>query len=134
MAVYTEVSDEELQAFAAEYAIGTAIACKGIAEGIENSNYLLTTTQGNFILTIYERRVRREDLPYFLGLMSRLDHIQELGVDCIWLLPMYPSPFRDERRAYTTSYPSRQDSTRRGIPSGGSCRSASMITTASASA
>ena len=79
MAVYTEVSDEELQAFAAEYAIGTVIACKGIAEGIENSNYLLTTTQGNFILTIYERRVRREDLPYFLGLMS---HLSARGIDC----------------------------------------------------
>ena len=66
MAVYTEVSDEELQAFVGEYAIGPVLACKGIAEGIENSNYLLTTARGNYILTLYERRVRREDLPYFL--------------------------------------------------------------------
>jgi len=79
MAVYTEVSDEELQAFIGEYAIGTVLACKGIAEGIENSNYLLTTAQGNFILTLYERRVRREDLPYFLGLMS---HLSAKGVAC----------------------------------------------------
>ena len=58
MAVYTEIADEEVQAFAEEYDIGRVVACKGIAEGIENSNFLLVTEQGPFILTLYERRVR----------------------------------------------------------------------------
>lgn len=79
MAVYTEVSDQELAAFVAEYAIGAVVACKGIAEGIENSNYLLTTERGNFILTLYERRVKREDLPFFLGLMR---HLSAKAVPC----------------------------------------------------
>jgi homoserine kinase type II len=72
MAVYTEVSDTELEAFVAEYDIGEVVACKGIAEGVENSNYLLQTDDGNYILTLYERRVAREDLPFFLGLMEHL--------------------------------------------------------------
>ena len=58
MAVYTEIADEEVQAFALEYDIGRVVACKGIAEGIENSNFLLVTEQGPFILTLYERRVK----------------------------------------------------------------------------
>ena len=69
MAVYTEVSDEELVAFVGEYDIGEVVTCKGIAEGVENSNYLLGTTSGTFILTLFERRVRRDDLPFFLGLI-----------------------------------------------------------------
>jgi len=74
MAVYTEVSDEELEAFVAEYAIGEVVSCKGIAEGVENSNYLLQTDQGNFILTLYEKRVNPDDLPFFIGLMEHLAH------------------------------------------------------------
>ena len=57
MAVYTEVPDDALRAFIAEYAIGEVTACKGIAEGVENSNYLLRTERGTYILTLYERRV-----------------------------------------------------------------------------
>ncbi len=72
MAVYTEVSDEELNGFLAQYDIGNATSCKGIAEGVENSNYLLHTDRGNYILTLYEKRVVREDLPFFLGLMEHL--------------------------------------------------------------
>ncbi len=79
MAVYTEISDDELIAFVAQYDIGTAIACKGIAEGIENSNYLLVTDKASFILTLYEKRVRPEDLPFFLGL---LDYLAGRGVLC----------------------------------------------------
>ena len=63
MAVYTEVSDEDLEAFLAQYHLGEVTSCKGIAEGVENSNYLLRTTAGSFILTLYEKRVRPEDLP-----------------------------------------------------------------------
>ena len=67
MAVYTDVSDEELEAFIGSYAIGALTSFKGIAEGVENSNYLVHTDGGRYILTLYEKRVRREDLPYFLG-------------------------------------------------------------------
>lgn len=79
MAVYTEVSDEDLQAFVAEYDIGSVEACKGIAEGVENSNFLLETDRGTFILTLYEKRVDPADLPFFLGL---LDHLAAAGVPC----------------------------------------------------
>lgn len=79
MAVYTEVTDEELRAFVEQYDLGEVIACKGIAEGVENSNFLLQTDRGIFILTIYEKRVSAEDLPYFLGL---LDHLAERQVPC----------------------------------------------------
>ena len=79
MAVYTEVSDEDLRAFLGQYDLGEVTAFKGIAEGVENSNYLLHTTRGSFILTLYEKRVRRQDLPYFVGLMEHLAHH---GVDC----------------------------------------------------
>jgi len=74
MAVYTEVSDEELEAFVAEYDIGAVVSCKGIAEGVENSNYLLQTENGSFILTLYEKRVNPDDLPFFIGLMEHLAH------------------------------------------------------------
>ena len=79
MAVYTEVPDSELHAFVAQYEIGEVMACKGIAEGVENSNYLLHTTEGSYILTLYEKRVRREDLPFFLGLMQ---HLASKGLNC----------------------------------------------------
>lgn len=57
MAVYTEISDDDLNAFIADYGIGEVLSCKGIAEGVENSNYLLVTDQNPFILTLYEKRV-----------------------------------------------------------------------------
>ena len=79
MAVYTEVSDEDLRQFMAEYDLGEALSCKGIAEGIENSNYALTTTTGTYILTLYEKRVNPDDLPFFLGLM---EHLAAAGVPC----------------------------------------------------
>ena len=84
MAVYTEVSDEELQAFLRHYDLGEVTSFKGIAEGVENSNYLLRTTKGSYIMTLYEKRVRPEDLPYFLGLM---DHLAGRGIRC-------PTPLR----------------------------------------
>ena len=79
MAVYTEVSDDEVLDFVAQYDIGDITSCKGIAEGVENSNYMLQTTGGDFILTLYEKRVRAEDLPYFLGLM---EHLAAGGIEC----------------------------------------------------
>ena len=79
MAVYTEVGDDELILFATEYDIGEILSCKGIAEGIENSNFALTTSSGHFILTLYEKRVELDDLPFFLGLM---DHLAGAGIPC----------------------------------------------------
>ena len=85
MAVYTDVSDEELEAFVATYDIGEVQFCKGIAEGVENSNYLLQTDRGNYILTLYEKRVEPKDLPFFLGLM---DHLATQNFPC-------PTPIHD---------------------------------------
>ena len=83
MAVYTEVSDAELEVFLADYDIGTADSFKGIAEGVENTNYVLTTAghpkSGQFIVTLYEKRVDPRDLPFFLGLM---DHLSARGINC----------------------------------------------------
>lgn len=85
MAVYTEVTDEELASFLAGYDLGQMLSLKGIAEGVENSNYLLHTEAGFFILTLYERRVAEADLPFFLGLM---EHLAGHGINC-------PQPVRD---------------------------------------
>jgi homoserine kinase type II len=87
VAVYTEVPDDELAAFVAGYEIGPLLAAKGIAEGVENSNYLLHTGAGYFILTLYEKRVREEDLPFFLGLLG---HLAARGLNC-------PQPVRDRQ-------------------------------------
>jgi homoserine kinase type II len=89
MAVYTEVADEELEEFIASYAIGTLMSCKGIAEGVENSNYLVQTEAGRYILTLYEKRVSREDLPFFLALM---EHLASRGITS-------PLPVRDSQGA-----------------------------------
>lgn len=85
MAVYTEVADDDLVRFLEGYPLGTLLSCKGIAEGVENTNYLVRTEQGPFILTLYERRVHREDLPFFLGLM---EHLALHNLSC-------PTPVRD---------------------------------------
>ncbi|UFN46832.1 homoserine kinase [Roseomonas sp. OT10] len=79
MAVYTDVSPEALDAFLAPYDIGAAVALHGIAEGVENSNFLLDTTTGRYVLTLYEKRVNPAELPWFLGLMR---HLAARGVAC----------------------------------------------------
>ncbi|NVK34416.1 MAG: homoserine kinase [Rhodobacteraceae bacterium] len=79
MAVYTDVSDEELEAFIDTYDIGGLLSFKGIAEGVENSNYLLHTEGGSFILTLYEKRVNPDDLPFFLNLKK---HLSKNGISC----------------------------------------------------
>ena len=67
MAVYTEVSDEELASFIASYGLGELLSFKGIAEGVENTNYIVHTSKGHFILTLYEKRVERTTCPSFSG-------------------------------------------------------------------
>jgi homoserine kinase type II len=84
MAVYTEVTEEDLDAFLAAYDLGAVLSLKGIAEGVENSNYLLRTEKGTFILTLYEKRVNEADLPFFLNLMN---HLAARGLTC-------PQPIR----------------------------------------
>jgi homoserine kinase type II len=79
MAVYTQVDDEELIAFLSTYDLGELLSCKGIAEGVENSNYYLHTGAGSYILTLYEKRVAEADLPFFLSLM---EHLFARGVTC----------------------------------------------------
>ncbi|OWK28294.1 homoserine kinase [Sphingomonas mucosissima] len=73
MAVYTHVSAEALAAFLQRYDVGELISAKGIAEGVENSNYLVDTTRGRYILTLYEKRVAADDLPFFMALLDHLD-------------------------------------------------------------
>jgi homoserine kinase type II len=79
MAVYTEVDDQALSAFLTLYDIGGLLSFKGIAEGVENSNYLLHTEAGSYILTLYEKRTNAADLPFFLGLMN---HLADKGFPC----------------------------------------------------
>jgi homoserine kinase type II len=85
MAVYTDVAADELAEFLGHYDIGGLLSYKGIAEGVENSNFLLHTTSGYFILTLYEKRVAKGDLPFFLGLMT---HLAGHGLSC-------PQPVKD---------------------------------------
>jgi homoserine kinase type II len=87
MAVYTEVSDEALEDFIESYDIGDVVSCKGIAEGVENSNYLLQTDRDSYILTLYEKRVHPEELPFFLGLM---EHLAKAGFPS-------PTPIHDRK-------------------------------------
>jgi len=79
MAVYTHVSADEISEFIAEYDVGEVVSFKGIAEGVENSNYLLSTTKNKFILTLFEKRVNEDDLPFFMGLMK---HLSDKGINC----------------------------------------------------
>lgn len=79
MAVYTDFTDEEFSEFIAGYDLGAVLSVKGIAEGVENSNYLMATEAGQFILTLYEKRVDPADLPFFLGLM---EHLSGRGIVC----------------------------------------------------
>jgi homoserine kinase type II len=86
MAVYTDVAADELAEFLRAYDIGELLSYKGIAEGVENSNFLLHTSSGYFILTLYEKRVAKGDLPFFLGLMT---HLAGHGISC-------PQPVKDK--------------------------------------
>jgi homoserine kinase type II len=79
MAVYTDVGADDLTRFLAGYDLGELLSYKGIAEGVENSNFLVHTARGNFILTLYEKRVAAADLPFFLALM---EHLARRGITC----------------------------------------------------
>lgn len=89
MAVYTKASDQEIASLVAGYGIGDFVEARPIAEGVENSNFLLSTARSRFILTIYEKRVSRDDLPYFLELM---EFMSGSGIPC-------PLPVHDKSGA-----------------------------------
>lgn len=84
MAVYTDIAEDDLKWFLTEYDAGTLLSYKGIAEGVENSNFLLHTSKAPLILTLYEKRVEKNDLPFFLGLMQ---HLSAGGLSCPLPLP-----------------------------------------------
>ncbi|HEX2146738.1 MAG TPA: homoserine kinase [Pseudorhizobium sp.] len=84
MAVYTDITEDDLRTFLTQYEVGELTSYKGIAEGVENSNFLLHTTQDPLILTLYEKRVDRAELPFFLGLMQ---HLSGRGLSCPLPLP-----------------------------------------------
>ncbi|MBY5358077.1 homoserine kinase [Rhizobium leguminosarum] len=84
MAVYTDIAEDDLKWFLTEYDAGTLLSYKGIAEGVENSNFLLHTSKVPLILTLYEKRVEKSDLPFFLGLMQ---HLAARGLSCPLPLP-----------------------------------------------
>ncbi|HCD83379.1 MAG TPA: homoserine kinase [Agrobacterium sp.] len=84
MAVYTDITEDDLRNFLIQYDTGTLTSYKGIAEGVENSNFLLHTTKDPLILTLYEKRVEKNDLPFFLGLMQ---HLAAKGLSCPLPLP-----------------------------------------------
>src|SRR4030088_3650585 len=105
MAVYTDVAAEEVAAFLSAYDLGDLLAYKGIAEGVENSNFLLHTSRGYFILTLYEKRVAANDLPFFLGLM---EHLAARGLTC-------PQPVKN-RKGETLRRYSRQPATSVTVP------------------
>lgn len=79
MAVYTDIAENDLADFLEDYSVGSLLSYKGIAEGVENSNFLMHTNTGSYILTLYEKRVNPDDLPFFLGLM---DHLAARGISC----------------------------------------------------
>jgi homoserine kinase type II len=84
MSVYTKVTESELGDWLKAYPVGTLVELKGIAAGIENTNYFVTTTRGRYVLTLFER-LPAKDLPFYLGLMA---HLARHGVPC-------PSPLAD---------------------------------------
>ena len=84
MAVYTDITEDDLRNFLIQYDVGSLTSYKGIAEGVENSNFLLHTTKNPLILTLYEKRVEKSDLPFFLGLMQ---HLAANGLSCPLPLP-----------------------------------------------
>jgi homoserine kinase type II len=89
LSVYTPVSESELVAWLGNYSVGTLVACEPIKAGIENTNYFVTTSQGRYVLTLFER-LPAEELPFYLDFMA---HLARHGIPC-------PAPIADLQDRY----------------------------------
>ena len=83
MSVFTPITTDEARTFIAPYGVGDIIDFQNIAAGVENSNFFVTTTEGRYVLTIFEK-IPRKDLDFYMGLMS---HLHRNGVPCAAPLP-----------------------------------------------
>ena len=90
MAVYTKINNNQIKFIEKKYNIGKIINYSGIKKGIENTNYILKTKKNKYILTIYEKRVKKKDIPYFIKLMSSLSRLK---IKC-------PVPIKDKKGKY----------------------------------
>ena len=87
MAIYTKISKDDVVSIEKKFNLGKIIYFKGIKKGIENTNYLLKTKNKKFILTIFEKRVQKKDLPFFMNLMDKLNNYK---INC-------PQPQRNKK-------------------------------------
>jgi homoserine kinase type II len=92
MAVYTKINSKDVSLLASKFRLGRIIKFQGIKKGIENTNYLLITNKNKYILTIFEKRVKRKDLPFFMQLM---DSLYNQKINC-------PKPLKDKDGKYLT--------------------------------
>ena len=92
MAVYTKINDKDIQFLTKKFNLNKIIKFQGIKKGIENTNYLLNTNSKKYILTIFEKRVKKEDLPFFMKLMDKLN---QQKINC-------PKPLKDNKGKYLT--------------------------------
>ena len=92
MAVYTKINNKDIISLSKKFNLGKIIKFQGIKQGIENTNYLLKTNNKKYILTIFEKRVQKKDLPFFMKLMDRLNH-QKINS---------PKPLKDKKEKYLT--------------------------------
>ena len=92
MAVYTRVNSKDIIYIEKNYNIGKIISFTGIKKGIENTNYLLKTKNKSFILTLFEKRVQKKDLPFFMNLMDKLNKHK---INC-------PKPQRNKKGSFLT--------------------------------
>ena len=90
MAIYTKISSKDIRSIEKKYNLGKIIHFKGIKKGIENTNYLLKTKNKRFILTLFEKRVQKKDLPFFMNLMDKLSKYK---INC-------PKPQRNKKGSF----------------------------------
>ena len=98
MAIFTKISFKDVRSIEKKYNLGKIIHFKGIKKGIENTNYLLKTKNKSFILTIFEKRVQKKDLPFFMNLMDKLSKYK---INC-------PKPKRNKKGSFLINIKNKQ--------------------------